>query len=64
MTRLRTQKKGTVHESRQEFLPKIKALEMSRAVLKIQRCLNKEGFRWPSRDNVNTPKDSNYGHSE
>lgn len=37
-------------------MPKSRASEMSRAVLKRQRCLNKESFRWPNRDNSNIAK--------
>lgn len=37
-------------------MPKSKASELSRAVLKRQRCLNKEGFRWSSRDNFSIAK--------
>ena len=47
---------GKGHKGRQLFLPKSKASEMSRAVLKRQRCLNKETSRWPSREDFNIAK--------
>lgn len=37
-------------------MSKSKASELSRPVLKRQRCLNKEGFRWSSRDNFSITK--------